>query len=260
MADYYRLLSRVVAGIEKNNGANRRAIYDRARSAMVRQLRAIVPALSESDITRERLALEEAIRRVEAECERNLAVSRRLSPAEIRPVTARQWQPSLGSLPWRRGLHPGWNLNKVRLALWRAVYRIVFVSWLFSLCFLLAEGWFRSGWWDGKIALTLALSVLMRLADRLDTRFRPRSRPPVAARNRESGEIAVRARPRSRDDTATCGRGLSRRMLRSRTSEQPSCFWRISPTSNAGSTKSINISMLSAGRAEHDTVFGIARA
>src|ERR1700738_1278678 len=85
MADYYRLLSRVVAGIEKNNGENRRAIYDRARSAVVRQLRAIVPVLSESDITRERLALEEAIRRVEAECERNLAVSRRLSPAEIRP-------------------------------------------------------------------------------------------------------------------------------------------------------------------------------
>jgi hypothetical protein len=208
MADYYRLLSRVVAGIEKNNGANRRAIYDRARSAVVRQLRAIVPALNESDITRERLALEEAIRRVEAECERNLAVSRRLSPAEIRPVTARQWQPSLGSLPWRRGLHPGWNLNKVRSALWRAVYRIVFVSWLFSLCLLLAEGWFRSGWWDGKIALTLALSVLMRLADRLDTRFRPRSRPPVAARNRESGEIAVRARPRSRDETATLRPGI----------------------------------------------------
>src|SRR6202047_4017607 len=79
---------------------------------------------------------------------------------------------------------------------------------LFSLCLLLAEGWFRSGWWDGKIALTLALSVLMRLPDRLDTRFRPRSRPPVAARNRESGEIAVRARPRSRDDTATLRPGI----------------------------------------------------
>ena len=146
MADYYRLRSRVVAGIEKNNGENRRAIYDRARSAMVRQLRAIVPALSESDITRERLALEEAIRRVEAECERNLAVSRRLSPAEIRPVTARQWQPSLGSLPWRRGLHPGWNLNKVRLALWRAVYRIVFVS-CFSVyaCFWPRAGSGRDG-------------------------------------------------------------------------------------------------------------------
>jgi hypothetical protein len=204
MADYYPVISRVVAVLENNSGENRRAIYANARSTLLVRLRAIVPVLSESDITRERLALEEAIRRVEFECERNLAVSSQLSPAQIRPATARQWQRSLGFLPWRRGLHPRWYLNKLPLALWRAVYRIVFVTWLFSLGLLLTEGWIRSGWWDGKIALALALSVLMRLADRLDIRFRPRSRPPIAARNRvgEPGDIAVRASPRSRVEAA----------------------------------------------------------
>jgi hypothetical protein len=67
MADYYQLIDRAVSGLEKNTGENRRALYDRARSALVSQLRGVVPALEETDITRERLALEEAIRKVEAE-------------------------------------------------------------------------------------------------------------------------------------------------------------------------------------------------
>ena len=201
MADYYPVISRVVAGLENNSGENRRVIYDSARSTLLARLRAIVPVLGESDITRERLALEQAIRRVEFEYERNLAVSSRLSPAEIGPASRRHWQGSLGCLTWRRGLHPRWNLNKLPFALWRGVYRIVFVTWLFSLGLLLTEGWIRSGWWDGKIALALALSVIMRLADRLDTRFRPRSRPSIAARNRagEPGDIIeVLPSPRSR--------------------------------------------------------------
>jgi hypothetical protein len=67
MADYQPLVARAVAGLEKNTGENRRALYERARSALVAQLRGVQPALDESDITRERLALEEAIRKVEAE-------------------------------------------------------------------------------------------------------------------------------------------------------------------------------------------------
>src|SRR6202049_171562 len=70
MADYYPLIARDVAGLEKNNGENRRALYERARSALVAQLRGVTPALNESDITRERLALEEAIRKVETEAAR----------------------------------------------------------------------------------------------------------------------------------------------------------------------------------------------
>jgi hypothetical protein len=67
MADYYPLISRAVGGLDKNSGENRRALYDRARTALVNQLRGVEPPLDETDITRERLALEEAIRKVEAE-------------------------------------------------------------------------------------------------------------------------------------------------------------------------------------------------
>ena len=70
MADYYPLISKAVAGLDKNTGETRRALYERARQALVAQLRGVEPALSESDITRERLGLEEAIRKVEAEAAR----------------------------------------------------------------------------------------------------------------------------------------------------------------------------------------------
>ena len=70
MADYYPLIARAVAGLEKNTGEGRRNVYERAREALLAQLRGLTPALSESDVTRERLALEEAIRKVEAESAR----------------------------------------------------------------------------------------------------------------------------------------------------------------------------------------------
>src|SRR5690349_15002343 len=70
MADYYPLINKAVAGLDKSTGEARRALYERARTALVTQLRGVTPALSESDITRERLALEEAIRKVEAEAAR----------------------------------------------------------------------------------------------------------------------------------------------------------------------------------------------
>src|SRR6476469_6606901 len=72
MADYYPLISRAVAGLEKNSGENRRALYERARKALVDQLRGVQPPLSETDITRERLALEEAIRKVETDSARQM--------------------------------------------------------------------------------------------------------------------------------------------------------------------------------------------
>ena len=70
MANYYPLIAKAVAGLEKNTGESRRILYERARNALVTQLRSVTPPLSESDITRERLALEEAIRKVEADVAR----------------------------------------------------------------------------------------------------------------------------------------------------------------------------------------------
>ena len=88
MADYYPLIARAVAGLEKNTGENRRALYERARTALVAQLRGVDPALDESEITRERLALEEAIRKVEAEAARKRlrAVARARQPRCARPM------------------------------------------------------------------------------------------------------------------------------------------------------------------------------
>jgi hypothetical protein len=70
MADYHPLIARAVSGLEKDTAENRRVLYERARTALVAQLRGTVPALDDSEITRERLALEEAIRKVEVESAR----------------------------------------------------------------------------------------------------------------------------------------------------------------------------------------------
>src|SRR6185295_16272726 len=68
MADYYPLIARAIAGLDPNApGERRRALYERARAALIQQLRSVQPPLSESDITRERLSLEEAVRKVASE-------------------------------------------------------------------------------------------------------------------------------------------------------------------------------------------------
>ena len=67
MADYYPLIARAVGGLDHNTGENRRALYERARAALVSQLRGVDPPLDEEEITGERLALEDAIRRIETE-------------------------------------------------------------------------------------------------------------------------------------------------------------------------------------------------
>jgi hypothetical protein len=84
MADYYPLIAKAVAGLDRSTGETRRALYERARSALHAQLRGVEPALSEPDITRERLALEEAIRKVESE-----VAFQRTPDARRRPDQAR---------------------------------------------------------------------------------------------------------------------------------------------------------------------------
>src|SRR5882757_2567840 len=68
MADYYPLIARAIAGLDPSApGEARRALYERASAALIQQLRSVDPPLSESEITRERLSLEEAVRKVESE-------------------------------------------------------------------------------------------------------------------------------------------------------------------------------------------------
>jgi hypothetical protein len=94
MADYYPLIARAVAGLENNTGDARRVLYERARAALLGQLRGVSPALDESDVTRERLALEEAIRKVEADAARKPRVEpgRPAPPAKIRPPEPSRWE------------------------------------------------------------------------------------------------------------------------------------------------------------------------
>ena len=86
MTDYLPLLSRAVANLDKDPEA-RRKVYDRARQALLAQLRAMNPPLAEAEITRERLALEEAIRRLDQQA------GKAESPAPV-PATAAAGAPS----------------------------------------------------------------------------------------------------------------------------------------------------------------------
>src|SRR5947209_5372781 len=67
MADYYPLLAKAVAAQAQSDPAKRRAIYERARTALLGQLRAIQPPVPEPDIERESQALDEAVNRLESE-------------------------------------------------------------------------------------------------------------------------------------------------------------------------------------------------
>src|SRR5450432_221311 len=68
MADYYSLLAKAVANLpNKSMPSARRAIYERARKALIGQLRTLEPALAEADVKREETALDAAIQRLETQ-------------------------------------------------------------------------------------------------------------------------------------------------------------------------------------------------
>ncbi|MEZ0251723.1 MAG: histidine kinase [Methylobacteriaceae bacterium] len=67
MADYYPLLARALEALPDRTPALRKAVYDRARSALIGQLRNLDPPVPEADIELERKALDTAIGRLEIE-------------------------------------------------------------------------------------------------------------------------------------------------------------------------------------------------
>jgi hypothetical protein len=90
LADYYPLIFKAVSRLEPDTTETRGNIYDRARAAMLLQLRSVIPSLTESEIGREQLALEEAIKKVETESLHHLRAptqpSIRLPHRPSRPV------------------------------------------------------------------------------------------------------------------------------------------------------------------------------
>ncbi len=86
MADYYPILARAVSSLLNNNAQARRELYDRARAIVVEQLRRRDPGEVTGDTSRERAALEAAIRRMEAE---SRAAQSRPEPAAQPPAPQR---------------------------------------------------------------------------------------------------------------------------------------------------------------------------
>lgn len=67
MADYYPLIARAVEGLPEQTPDKRHAVYERARTALIAQLRSLNPPLTEAEIQQEGRSLDEAIERVEAD-------------------------------------------------------------------------------------------------------------------------------------------------------------------------------------------------
>src|SRR5215469_16614039 len=65
MADYYSLIVRAVSRLPNNTDEARRAIYERARTALQESLCTLDPPISEAELENAQSALEAAIRRVE---------------------------------------------------------------------------------------------------------------------------------------------------------------------------------------------------
>ena len=89
MTDFYPILRRHVDGLTVSTGEARRKLYERARTALVDQLRGRQPPMPEADIARERLALEEAVRKVELEAARRMRDAVVVREAEAREAEAR---------------------------------------------------------------------------------------------------------------------------------------------------------------------------
>ena len=68
MADYYPLIAKVATGLQ--NAQDRRTLYERGRNALLVELETVTPPLRQSAITKELIAFEEAIRKVEGEIAR----------------------------------------------------------------------------------------------------------------------------------------------------------------------------------------------
>lgn len=78
MAEYYPLLAKAVGSLPNSTPESRRVVYERARKALIGQLRTLHPPIPDEDIERESVDLDRAIERIEGE----LAAAPGIKPAE----------------------------------------------------------------------------------------------------------------------------------------------------------------------------------
>ena len=81
MTDFYSVLQRAVASLPDGSGPQRRAVYDKARKALLKQLQSFDPPLPSADVTAQRLALEDAIRKIENDIARQIRARRAVEGA-----------------------------------------------------------------------------------------------------------------------------------------------------------------------------------
>lgn len=118
MANYQELLSKAVGALPENNGAARREVYEKARKALVAQLRSITPSLPPREITQHRLELEDCIRQVEHEATEALLGGMKELEEESIPlaneeVPAPPAAPELPEVPENRTEPAGETKNQV---------------------------------------------------------------------------------------------------------------------------------------------------
>ncbi len=88
MVDFYPVLKRAISNLPDNTEQMRNAVYARAREVMIGQLRNVDPPMSETDIAKARLSLDETIARIEREQMASVADAPAPIPAAIAPVAA----------------------------------------------------------------------------------------------------------------------------------------------------------------------------
>jgi hypothetical protein len=96
MADYYPLLSKAVTGLEHNTADARQGIYERARSALTRQLASMDPPVAQDILDRELGALEAVFVRIEADQRQSaMPAAATEDMTDLEPVLAAQTRPQV---------------------------------------------------------------------------------------------------------------------------------------------------------------------
>ncbi|MGP8232768.1 MAG: hypothetical protein ACLQL2_08910 [Methylovirgula sp.] len=104
MAEYYPLLAKAVAGLPNSTPETRRAVYERARKALLGQLQSLQPPVPEADLRRETEALDAAVARLEAELGGDVRPS--AQPQPPRPAAAKPAAPPRPAPPPRQPVPP----------------------------------------------------------------------------------------------------------------------------------------------------------
>jgi hypothetical protein len=100
MAEYYPLLAKAVAGLPNSTPETRRAVYERARKALLTQLQNLQPPVPEADVARETHALDMAVARLETELAAPNGLAAKAPPVESQ-LRATRAVPNLGETKTR---------------------------------------------------------------------------------------------------------------------------------------------------------------